>query len=201
MSWSPRYMMLGDEGCFTILRWVASLAPPESLIYHWVGLAHDCCFGTSHVLTFFYSTNSIFTCRFRIATSMVSDTGLVCQEFSLKAYPALGQEDSFLETWGVGWKERGGLWRLCYICVKLMFAEMQKRSIWIIHKPAAKGLLSIWLQELQNLLDRVLTDLDTEVLKSSHAFSGSSAVLALSPDGEKKSLFDKAVVIWWLIWA
>eukprot|EP00438_Fugacium_kawagutii_P004262 Skav214006 [mRNA] locus=scaffold1070:219128:227038:- [translate_table: standard] len=34
-------------------------------------------------------------------------------------------------------------------------------------------------QELQNLLDRVLTDLDAEVIKSPHAFSGSSAVLAL----------------------
>ena len=34
-------------------------------------------------------------------------------------------------------------------------------------------------KELQKLLDRVLTDLDAEVIKSPHAFSGSSAVLAL----------------------
>jgi len=43
----------------------------------------------------------------------------------------------------------------------------------------AKKIHSWKPEELQNLLDRVLTDLDTEVLKSSHAFSGSSAVLAL----------------------
>lgn len=43
----------------------------------------------------------------------------------------------------------------------------------------AKKIHSWKTEELQKLLDRVLTDLDAEVIKSPHAFSGSSAVLAL----------------------
>ncbi|CAJ1438004.1 unnamed protein product [Effrenium voratum] len=43
----------------------------------------------------------------------------------------------------------------------------------------AKKIHSWAAAELQRLLERVLSELDAEVLKSSHAFSGSSAVLAL----------------------
>ena len=76
----------------------------------------------------------------------------MCEEFSLQTHTSLSQEDSFLENRGQGEKSN-----FCH--VSHHFSPIS--------------------QELQNLLDRVLTDLDSEVIKSPCAFSGSSAILAL----------------------